>query len=165
MELLCLFRRCGSNKAGPALTACVAVKRKLRDNQRASSYIQERPIHFSLIVFKDPQVCDLFGHADSDGGRVVAADPDQNHEASRDFSRDAALHGYTCVAYTLDNGSHLSATKFSPANWQDANPLCVVPAGPLLLPTRDSSFDPNLFFRLLHRPQRCGLPLVGDVRL
>jgi len=40
----------------PALTARVAVKRKLRDNQRAASYIQERAIHFSLIVFKDSQV-------------------------------------------------------------------------------------------------------------
>jgi hypothetical protein len=56
------------------LTARVAVKRKLRDNQRAASDVLERAIHFSLIVLKNPQVCDLLGHADSDSGCVVAPD-------------------------------------------------------------------------------------------
>jgi hypothetical protein len=108
------------------LTAGVAVKRKLRDNQRAASRVQERTIHFSVIVLKNPQVCDLPGHGDSDSGCIIAPDAEQNHKTRCDFSRYAALHGDTGAAYTLEYGSHLSATRFSPANRQDANRLCVV---------------------------------------
>jgi hypothetical protein len=56
-------------------------------------------------------VRDLLGHADSDSGRVVAADAKQDQETGPDFSRDATFYGYARAAYTLDNGSHFSAWK------------------------------------------------------
>src|SRR5207245_7624939 len=108
VKLLCLFRRSRNNKAGPALTTRVTVKRKLRDNQRAASYVEESPIHFSLVVFKDPQVCDLLGHADSHGGCIVAPDAKQNHKTRRTFSRNASMLHYASTAHTLDNSSQFS---------------------------------------------------------
>src|SRR5206468_12116255 len=104
-------RRRRSNKAGPALTAGVAVKRKLRHDQRAAVYRQQRAVHFSLVILKDSQVGDLLGHSESDSGCVVAANANQNHKTSGDFSRDLAVHGYTRAAHTLDNGSHSSSNS------------------------------------------------------
>jgi hypothetical protein len=43
------------------------------------------------------------------------SDAEQNQESHGDFSRDAAIRGYTRAAYTLDNGSHCSGEKFRAA--------------------------------------------------
>ena len=40
------------------------------------------------------------------------SDAEQNQESHGDFSRDAAIRGYTRAAYTLDNGSHCSLKNF-----------------------------------------------------
>src|SRR6266576_1819782 len=53
------------------------------------------------------------------------------------------------------------ATRFSAADRQAANRLCVILGGQRRSPTRDSSFDSQSVFRLFHRQQRHGLPLVA----
>src|SRR6266478_5648249 len=45
-----LLWRGGRNKARPPLPACVAVQRELRDDQRTAPHVQQRAIHFSLVV-------------------------------------------------------------------------------------------------------------------
>jgi hypothetical protein len=97
----------------PNFAQSFAVKCKLRDDQRATMHIYQEAVHLPLIVLKDPQVCDLLGHIGGDSGGIVAANAKQNHEACRDFSHDATLHGNARAAYTLGNSSHFSAQKLS----------------------------------------------------
>src|SRR5439155_23737141 len=98
-------------------------------------------------------------------GDNVAPNAKHNHTPSRDFSRDTALNSYTGATYTLDNSSHRSATRFSLANWQDANRLCAVHYALRQSPNRDKHHDPRLVFRLLHRPLRSCLSLVAGGHL
>jgi len=67
---------------------------------------------FLLVVLEDSEVCDPLGHACGDYGSVIVSDTEQYQKTRRDFSGDAAIHGYACAAYTLDNGSHLKLQNF-----------------------------------------------------
>src|SRR5208282_1551222 len=48
------FRRRRVDEAGAALAARVAVQRELRDGERRAARIEERPVHFPLVVAEDP---------------------------------------------------------------------------------------------------------------
>src|SRR6266496_1863790 len=142
--LACSGRR-RSNKARPALTARVAIKRELRDNQRAALHIKQGAVHFSLIVLKNPQVCDLRSHTGSDSGRIVATDAKQNHQARRDFSRDMTLHDYARSAHTLDNGSHCGLRK--PTAVVRTPSVCA--ATPVIPPSRSSYYAQHRRYRIV----------------
>jgi hypothetical protein len=99
------------------LPARVTVECKLRHDEHTAFDVQERAVHFSLVILKDPKVCDSLGHARRDGRRVLAPYSEQDQKARCNFSRDAAISGYARAAYTLHNGSHCTLKNFW--YWQD----------------------------------------------
>src|SRR6266704_4202911 len=62
IESFCQFRRRRADEARPPLPPRVAVQRNLRHDQRAAVHFQQRPVHLTLLVFKDAQVRALFRH-------------------------------------------------------------------------------------------------------
>src|SRR5260370_24030527 len=54
---------CRSNKAGPSLPPRIAVQRELRNGQSAAFNLEQRPVHFALMVFEDAQVRAFLGHS------------------------------------------------------------------------------------------------------
>jgi hypothetical protein len=100
-----LGRRC-LYETRPPLPARVAVQCELRNCKCCAARIEQRTIHFPILVREDAEVGNLFGHCGRDGGCILAADSQKNHEPGADFAGDAALHDYSSAADALYDGSH-----------------------------------------------------------
>src|SRR6267143_5493241 len=72
-----LLGRSGRNKARPPLPARVAVKRELRDDQRAAFHVQQRPVHLPRIVLENSQIRALLRHRGSNGRSILAPHGEQ----------------------------------------------------------------------------------------
>lgn len=76
--------RSGIGISGPSSLAAVSVESKLRDNKHFFTEIQQRTVHFPLIVIKDPQIGDLVDHPLDFCGSVGSMDSDKNHKTTAD---------------------------------------------------------------------------------
>ena len=92
VERSALLRRCGVNEAGPALAARVAVERELRNGEYCAAHLQQRAIHFALIIAENAQVHDFFGRGCGRSWRIVSSHGDEDCEARANFARDVAVH-------------------------------------------------------------------------
>jgi hypothetical protein len=103
----CVGRRCAHETRAP-LAARVTVERKLRNRENRASGVGERAVHLALIIIKDAQVDDFFGHRGRNGWSVVAADGDERYEAHADFAYHGAIDFHSRFGDALDHSSHRS---------------------------------------------------------
>src|SRR5580704_12398131 len=107
VERFALFRRRGLNEAWAPLAACVAVERKLRDGKNRAADVEQRTVHFALLIVEYTQVCDFFRHNRCRGSRVFAPDGYEHEQSGGDFATHAAVDHHTCAGHALHYGSHV----------------------------------------------------------
>src|SRR6266404_2057177 len=121
VERLRLFRRrCGNKTRTPSSTR-IAVKRELRNDQRAALHVKQRTIHLPIFVFKNSQACRFLRKRGRHGWRVPTANAQQNHQPVADFSARLAANLHARSAHPLHYGSHL----FCPSALRSAPPAQV----------------------------------------
>src|SRR5580692_10865158 len=106
IELLRDFRRRCGNITGPALPARVTIQRELRHRQRFAFHLEQRAIHFPLIVFKYPQIRGLFRHRQRNGSTVFFSHAYENHQAVADFAGNISVHRNFRAAHPLHHQPH-----------------------------------------------------------
>lgn len=79
-----LIRRCGTDIAGAAALAAVGEKSELAYGQDAAAVFDAGLVHFPLVVGKDAEVGDLFGHGFHDLGGIVRGHAYKKEKAGSD---------------------------------------------------------------------------------
>src|SRR4029077_2589076 len=134
VKLLGLLGRSSGDETWAALTARIAVKRKLRNDEGRTAHFQQRAIHFPLIVLKNAEVCHLLCHRGSNRRSVLAADAEQNHHPGADFARNASFDRHARTAHPLHYGPHRIFLFASlPRQLSRQRKRCTTPRGPLAL--------------------------------
>jgi MFS family permease len=112
----------GPEKTGPALAAGVAIKSELGDGEDGAADIEQRAVHFALLVVEDSEVHDFFRHRHRSFGSVVAADSDQHDESAADFAGHVAIDLNPRAGHSLNYGSHRSDSTCSDNVGDDGAP-------------------------------------------
>lgn len=110
------FGRRGLNEAWAALPASVSVESELRDGEQRAAHVEQREVHFSLLVVEDPEPDDFVGHRDGGFGRVVASHGNQGYKALADFAGHTSIHQDAGFTDALDHGPHLMPGSFAAAD-------------------------------------------------
>jgi len=108
IERFAELRRSGENEARPAAASGVAVQSELRDGKDGAAGIEERTIHFALVVVEDAEIDDFLGHRNGGGGGIFASYRYEDHQSWADFAGDAAFYRNACAGDSLENDSHRS---------------------------------------------------------
>jgi hypothetical protein len=73
--------------------------------------IQQRPVHFSLVVFENAQVRDFFGQIRGRLRRIFASHTQQHDDAGPNLAGNAAFDDDSCAANALDDGSQVQLSN------------------------------------------------------
>jgi hypothetical protein len=93
--LIELFGLIGGRRFGKGWSvtlAAIAVQRELRDDQCFAAHVDDRAIHFSFLIFKYAQVCDLVGEKIGFGCSILFADSHEHAQAATDFTDDSLVY-------------------------------------------------------------------------
>ena len=107
-----LVKRFGSGRGsctiegGPATLGAVAGQGKLRNGQNPATHISECQIHLSGIIFKHPQINDLFRQPVGIYLAVPLLHAKQHQYTPADLAHRLARYIYPCTVYSLDNRFH-----------------------------------------------------------
>jgi len=99
-------RQCRVRKRWPVAFAAIPVQSKLRNHEQLAAGVDNRPIHFTLVVRKYAQGRDLI--CEDVRARIVIlfADTDENAQARSDFSNDSFVHLHSGLSDSLNDGTH-----------------------------------------------------------
>src|SRR5580704_1100266 len=100
-----LWRRRG-NITGTALPARVTIQRELRYGQRFALHLEQRAIHFPLIILEYPEIRCLFRHRQRHGSTVFFSHAHKNHQAGADFAGNISVHRNFRPAHPLHHQPH-----------------------------------------------------------
>jgi len=103
----------GTGKGRPVAFAAVGVQRELRDHEQLAAGVDNRAIHFALLVCENAQVRNLVAKRLRTLFVVLFADAQENAQARTDFSNDFVSHGYTSFADSLKDDAHVGINAFS----------------------------------------------------
>lgn len=95
IEMARFSRRRGGIKTWTSPLTDIAVKRKLRNNEEATSGLAEVNVHLSLRVFKDTQAEDFLNQIFHMFFGVAPADAKESQQSVPYGSGDGAVNGYT----------------------------------------------------------------------
>ena len=105
-------RRRGLRKRRPIAFAAVAVKRKLRHHEQLAADFDDGSVHFSVIVFEDPQVLDLLGQKVGVGVAISFADAQKDAKSGADLADSDRIDRDTRLRDSLNDGTHDSINGF-----------------------------------------------------
>ena len=118
VQRFALFGRRGLNETGTAAAARITVQSELRYRKDRATHIEKRAIHLSLLIVKDAQVGDFFGHDRGGLRRVCASHGDEYGEARADFTGHASFYHNARATDPLDYRSHDNVLfKSDPVNY------------------------------------------------
>ena len=105
--------RSGIGERGASPLSAIAQQSELADNQGGSTDIDQRAVHFLLIVLEDSQFHGFMGQPSGILVRVVMSNANQNEYAMVDFSYDLAADRNTSGSDPLKHDSHVDNSMFS----------------------------------------------------
>src|SRR5579872_3549270 len=111
-----LFRFLGRGRALECRSAAapdVAVKSKLRDDQRGPATFEQRDVHFSARIVEDAQFGGLFSQITGCLGGIALADAQQDQESRSNPAHDATVDGHLGAANSLDHCAHVRYPAYS----------------------------------------------------
>src|SRR5574340_1128541 len=94
------------DERGPIAARGVGVQGELRNHQRLSADIQDRQVHFSMVILEYPQVGDLFGQRSRCFSGILRSDPQEDDIPPSDSRDLLPLDRHTAAADALNDPPH-----------------------------------------------------------
>jgi len=104
-----LFRPGRLNKAWSSALPAISQERELTYHEHPTGDLDERAVHFSFVVWKDPQSGDFRREEDDVVLRIRLGDTEQNQEPLLDLTDDFAADCNAGPRDALDDGSQRKA--------------------------------------------------------
>ena len=120
VDLFRFLGRGGAVECGPAAAPDVAVKSKLRDDQRGPATFEQRDVHFPGRIVENAQVGGLVSQIVRCLGGIALADAQQDHESRSNLAHDATVDGHLGAADALDHCAHVRHPADSEKNLNTA---------------------------------------------
>jgi hypothetical protein len=99
----------GIRKRRPVAFAAVSVESKLGNHEKLAAGVGNRPIHFALIILKNPQVFNLIGKSLRIFFTILFGDTQQDAETRSDLANDLTARGYTSFRDSLNDSAHVKS--------------------------------------------------------
>ncbi len=93
-------------KLGPPALTAVPQEGELADDEHSAADVEQRAVHFSVVVWKDPQADDLAGQINDVLLRVPLGHSEQDQQSFLDSAHDFMGNGHTRPRNSLYDGPH-----------------------------------------------------------
>lgn len=101
----------GIRKRWTVALAAIRIQSKLRDHEQLAAGVDNRAIHFALLVCENAQVRNLIGKGFRALFVVLFADAQKNAQALTDFSDDLFAHIHSGLRDSLNDGTHVKSNR------------------------------------------------------
>jgi hypothetical protein len=99
----------GIRKRRPVAFAAVSVESKLGNHEKLAAGVGDRPIHFALMILKNPQIFHLVRKRLRIFFIILFADTQEDAEAWTDLADDLVSRGYMSFGDSLNDGAHVKS--------------------------------------------------------
>ena len=106
-------RRRGFGKARPGTPPRVGIERKLRNDEKTSTGVVQREVHFPLRIFEDPEYGTAFRKRTGRFGAVVSVNAEKDEEPGSDFTLNLSVDGdarFGNALYECPHANYLART-------------------------------------------------------